>query len=75
VIGIPDGNSGEACLAFIVTRDQEPSRNSLLDHCRKSLVGYKVPKDFIFRKELPKSNVGKILRKDLRQELLNSKGT
>lgn len=74
VIGVPDPQCGEACLAFIVSRGKQASKESLNEHCRKSLVGYKVPKDFIFRAELPKSNVGKILRKDLRAEVLHQKG-
>lgn len=67
VIGVPDGASGEAVKAFIVLKgDTQPSDEDLRSHCKSKLVAYKTPKFFEFRKELPKTPVGKILRKELR---------
>jgi len=68
VIGVPDGASGEAVKAFIVLRDQTLSREAIRAYCKEHLTAYKVPKTIEFRDDLPKSNVGKILRKDLRRE-------
>jgi long-chain acyl-CoA synthetase len=67
-IGIPDAKSGEAVKLFVVKRDENLSAEELLAHCRAKLTGYKCPRDVEFRKELPKSNVGKILRRELRDE-------
>ncbi|WP_299860395.1 AMP-binding protein [uncultured Hoeflea sp.] len=66
VIGVPDGASGEAVKAFIVRRDPDLSVEDVRAHCKAHLTNYKVPKLVEFRDDLPKSNVGKILRKDLR---------
>jgi long-chain acyl-CoA synthetase len=66
VIGVPDGAAGEAVKAFVVKRDQGLSADDVRNFCKQHLTGYKVPKSVEFRDELPKSNVGKILRKDLR---------
>ncbi len=68
VIGIPDDKSGEAVKAFIVKKDKSLSVEELRSFCKESLTGYKVPHHYEFRNDLPKSNVGKILRKDLRNE-------
>ena len=68
VVGVPDDASGEAVKAFVVRRDQTLSEAELREHCKKHLTAYKVPRRVEFRDELPKSNVGKILRKDLRAE-------
>jgi long-chain acyl-CoA synthetase len=56
----------------VVRKDPALTERDVIDCCRKSLAGYKVPKYVYFRNELPKSNVGKILRKALRQELSGS---
>ena len=65
-IGIPDERSGEVVKLFVVKRDPSLTEQELLDYCRENLTGYKRPKAIEFLDELPKSNVGKILRKDLR---------
>lgn len=67
-IGVPNEKSGEAIKLFVVKRDPALTREDIISYCRKYLTGYKVPKDIEFRDELPKSTVGKILRKDLRSE-------
>jgi len=66
VIGVPDGNSGEAVKAFIVKKDPTLTAENVLHYCRENLTGYKVPKYIEFCKELPKTTVGKILRRALR---------
>lgn len=69
VIGTYHRKTGEAIKAFIVTKDgQEISKAELIAFCRQHLTGYKIPRRFEFRSFLPKSNVGKILRKTLRTE-------
>jgi long-chain acyl-CoA synthetase len=70
VIGIPDGASGEAVKAYIVRRNEGLDKDGVRAFCKEHLTAYKVPKAVEFRDELPKSNVGKILRKDLRAEEL-----
>ena len=67
-IGIPDEKSGEVVKIFVVKKDQSLTEKELLEHCRIGLTGYKMPKSVEFRKELPKTNVGKILRRKLREE-------
>jgi long-chain acyl-CoA synthetase len=69
VIGLPDEHSGEAVTAFVVKRDQGVSEEQLRAFCKESLTGYKVPKHIIFRDSLPKTNVGKVLRRALREEV------
>ena len=69
-IGVPDEKSGEVVKIFVVKKDDSLTSDELLKFCREHLTSYKVPKSIEFRKELPKSNVGKILRKDLRAEVL-----
>jgi long-chain acyl-CoA synthetase len=68
-IAQPDEKSGEVVALFIVRKDRALTEKDIIEHCRKSLTGYKVPKAIYFRTELPKSNVGKILRRALRDEL------
>lgn len=66
VIGIPDEKSGERVAAFIVSSVQAPSREEIINYCREHLAGYKVPTEIVFVDELPKSPIGKILRRELR---------
>jgi long-chain acyl-CoA synthetase len=65
----PDERSGEVVALFAVKKDPALSERDLIDFCRKSLTSYKVPKHVYFRTELPKTNVGKILRRALREEI------
>jgi len=66
VIGVPDASSGEAVKLFVVKKDPNLTEKDLLDYCSKNLTGYKKPKYISFRADLPKTNVGKILRRELR---------
>ncbi|NBD20991.1 long-chain-fatty-acid--CoA ligase [Aquabacterium fontiphilum] len=66
VIGVPDAHSGEAVKLFVVKRDATLTEDDVAAFCRERLTGYKRPKYIEFREELPKSNVGKILRRELR---------
>jgi len=68
----PDQHSGEVVALFVVKKDPALTEKDVLEHVRKSLAGYKVPKHIYFRADLPKTNVGKIMRKSLRAELVNS---
>ncbi len=65
-IGVPHDVSGEIVKVFIVKKDPNLDENAIITHCRKNLTSYKVPKLVEFRDELPKTNVGKILRRELR---------
>ena len=67
-IGVPDEHSGEVPKVFVVRKDPQLTEQDVLEHCRKELTGYKRPKYVEFRSELPKTNVGKILRRALREE-------
>jgi len=67
-VGIPDEKSGEAVKLFVVRSDPSVTKNDVMNFCRDNLTGYKVPKQIEFRDELPKTNVGKILRRALRDE-------
>jgi len=67
-VGVPDCKSGEAVKLYVVRKDERLTKHALLSHCREHLAGYKCPRDVEFRGELPKSNVGKILRRELRDE-------
>ena len=66
-IGVPDAKSGEAVRVYAVkTSGATVCEADVIAHCRKELAGYKVPKQIVFIEALPKSNVGKILRRELR---------
>ena len=65
-IGIPDERSGEIVKIFVVRKNDKVSKKEITDHCKNNLTGYKRPKIIEFRDELPKTNVGKILRRGLR---------
>ncbi len=65
-IGVPDEKSGEVVKLFVVSKNPDLTEKDVRAHCKLHLTGYKVPRHVEFREELPKSNVGKILRKDLR---------
>ena len=66
-IGVPDEKSGEAVKVFVVKKDQSLTEAQLIAFCRESLTGYKVPSQVEFRTDLPRTNVGKILRRELRE--------
>ena len=68
-IGAPDEKSGEAVRLFVVKKDSSLTATALLEHCHLHLTSYKCPREVEFRDELPKSNVGKILRRQLREEI------
>ena len=67
-IGVPDEKSGEAIKAFVVKRDASLTTEELRAYALENLTNYKVPRHFEFRSELPKTNVGKILRRALKEE-------
>ncbi len=69
-IGVPNEVSGETIKIFVVKKDDSLTKEELRQHCKQYLTGYKVPKEIEFRDELPKSNVGKILRRVVRDEEL-----
>jgi long-chain acyl-CoA synthetase len=65
-IGVPDEETGEAIRLFIVRKDAALTEKDLRRFLRSQLTGYKIPRDVVFRDDLPKSNVGKVLRRELR---------
>lgn len=67
-VGVPDERSGEAVKLFLVKKDPALTEGDVIDHCRAELTGYKVPRIIEFRDELPKTNVGKVMRRSLRDE-------
>jgi len=67
-IGVPDEHSGEVVKLFVVKKDPALTEQDVMEHCKRELTGYKRPKYVEFRAELPKTNVGKILRRALRDE-------
>jgi long-chain acyl-CoA synthetase len=67
-IGVPDPHTGEAVKLFVVRKDSACTEEALMFYCREQFTGYKRPKHIEFRTDLPKSNVGKILRRELREE-------
>jgi len=70
VIGKPDERSGEVVMAIVVKSDESLTEEALRDFCREGLTNYKVPKSIVFTDELPKTNVGKILRRELRDQYI-----
>ena len=70
-VGATDPKSGEAVKLFVVRKNPQLTEHALLEHCRKHLTAYKVPKIIEFRRTtpLPKSNIGKILRRQLRESV------
>ncbi|MCG8434821.1 MAG: AMP-binding protein, partial [Gammaproteobacteria bacterium] len=66
-VGVPDERSGEVVKVFVVKKNPDLTEEELREHCKENLTGYKVPKFVEFRSELPKTNVGKILRRALRE--------
>ncbi|MFN4013748.1 MAG: long-chain-fatty-acid--CoA ligase [Reyranella sp.] len=73
-VGVPDANSGEAVMLFVVKKDPALTKEALDAYCHQELTGYKRPKYIEFRAELPKTNVGKILRRELREGVVTKKG-
>jgi long-chain acyl-CoA synthetase len=67
-VGVPDEKTGEAVKLFIVSSNESLDEKEVIEHCREWLTNYKVPKQITFRDELPKTNVGKILRRALRDD-------
>ena len=67
-VGVPDENSGEAVKLFVVRKDPSLTAEQLMDYCKEQFTAYKKPKYIEFRTDLPKTNVGKILRRELRDE-------
>lgn len=65
-VGVPDEKTGEAVKLFVVRLDPDLTEDQVIAHCRAHLTGYKIPKYIVFRADLPKTNVGKILRRELR---------
>jgi long-chain acyl-CoA synthetase len=72
VIGVPDPHSGELVAAYVVRKDASLTAEELREFCRENLTAYKVPRRIEFRDTLPKTNVGKVLRRALRDEVLGS---
>ncbi|OUS23682.1 long-chain fatty acid--CoA ligase [Gammaproteobacteria bacterium 45_16_T64] len=66
VVGVPDDKSGEAVKLFIVPSNKDLTKDKVIAYCKANLTGYKIPRHVEFREDLPKSNVGKILRRELR---------
>ena len=66
-VGVPDTKSGEAVRLYVVKKDDSVTAEDVMKFCRDHLTGYKCPREVVFRGELPKSNVGKILRRELRE--------
>jgi len=73
-VGVPDEKTGEAVKLFVVRRDPSLTEKDLQDYFAKNLTGYKKPRQIEFRTELPKTNVGKILRRELRVKKPTSAG-
>lgn len=67
-VGTPSESSGEKVKVFVVKKDESLTKEELITYCKENLTGYKVPKVVVFKAELPKTNVGKILRRELRED-------
>ena len=65
-IGVPDEKSGESVKVFIVKKDSSLTEEEVMDYCKENLTNYKLPRNIEFRVSLPKTNIGKILRRELR---------
>ncbi len=72
VIGVPDDKTGERVQAYVMATAPAPSKEAVIAHCRANLAAYKIPQDVFFVDELPKSPIGKILRRKLRDEAMSS---
>ncbi|MFZ1102569.1 MAG: long-chain fatty acid--CoA ligase [Hyphomicrobiaceae bacterium] len=72
VVGVPDDASGEAVVLYVARKDPALTERALLDYCAEQLTNYKRPKYVIFRQELPKTNVGKVLRRELRDDAVRA---
>jgi long-chain acyl-CoA synthetase len=72
VVGVPDANTGEAVVLYVARKDPALTERALLDYCAQHLTNYKRPKYVIFRQELPKTNVGKVLRRELRDDAVRA---
>ena len=72
VVGVPDEASGEAVVLYVARKDPALTERALLDYCAQQLTNYKRPKYVIFRQELPKTNVGKVLRRELRDDAVRA---
>ncbi len=71
-IGVPHAQTGEAVVLFLVAKDKSLGKEDLLAFCRKGLTAYKIPRTFVFAESLPKSNIGKVLRRELREQYKQS---
>jgi long-chain acyl-CoA synthetase len=75
VVGVPDEKSSESVRCYIVKKDESLTEEEIILYCKDKLTAYKRPKSVIFKSELPKSNIGKILRRILREEAMTAKDT
>ena len=66
-VGVPDEKSGEVVKIFVVKKDNSLDKDEIIAYCKENLTGYKIPKHVEFRDDLPKTNVGKILRRELKK--------
>ena len=73
-IGVADAKAGEVVKMFVVKADKSLTQDEVIEFCSQNMAGYKVPKQVEFREELPTTNVGKVLRKDLKAEELAGQG-
>src|SRR5690606_21177393 len=74
-VGVPDEHPGESVKLFVISRNPALTENEVIEFCRSKLTRYKCPREVVFRHELPRSNVGKILRRELRDEAIGAKTT